>query len=147
MHLCFSGLSEQLPPLFHTLYSYTLKAYNLFFMVTTPMTVVETVTFSERAEGILGESGRVGLIAYLTSNPEAGMVIPGTGGARKIRWAIPGKGKRGGARAVYYFHNDSVPLFLLDIYAKNEKSTLSEVDKRALKRLLPILISRYLKRS
>jgi hypothetical protein len=116
-------------------------------MTTTPMTVVETDTFLERADAILTESERADLVAHLASNPEAGRVMPGTGGARKVRWAIAGKGKRGGARTIYYYHNDSVPLFLLDIYAKNERANLSEADKRSLKRLLPILVSRYRKRS
>jgi hypothetical protein len=112
-------------------------------MAITPMTVVETETFLERAKAILAESERADLIAYLASNPEAGKLIPGTGGARKIRWAIPGKGKRGGARTIYYYHNESIPLFVLDIYAKNEKSNLSEADKRSLKRLLAQIPSQY----
>jgi hypothetical protein len=65
---------------------------------------------------------------------------------RKIRWATSGRGKRGGARVIYYYYNPSLPLFALDIYAKNEKANLSEADKRSLKRLLPILVSRYRKR-
>jgi len=111
------------------------------------MTVVEMETFLGRAKAILTEVERANLIAYLASNPEAGPVIPGTGGARKIRWATPGKGKRGAARTIYYYHNELVPLFLLDIYAKNEKANLSEADKRSLKRLLSILVARYMKRS
>lgn len=107
------------------------------------MTVVETETFLERAKAILAESERADLIAYLASNPEAGKPIPGTGGARKIRWASSGKGKRGGARTIYYYHNESIPLFVLDIYAKNEKSDLSEADKRSLKRLLAQIPLQY----
>lgn len=116
-------------------------------MATPPMTVVETEDFLDRARRLLSESERAELVAYLATNPEAGKVIPGTGGARKVRWAISGKGKSGGARTIHYYHSDSIPVFLLDIYAKNEKANLSEADKRALKRLLPILVSRYLKRS
>ena len=66
---------------------------------------------------------------------------------RKIRWATRGHGKRGGARVIYYYYNESIPLFLLDIYAKNEKTNLSEADKRSLKRLLPLLVLRYKKGS
>jgi hypothetical protein len=115
-------------------------------MAITPMTVVETDMFLQRAKAILTESERADLIAYLASNPEVGELIPGTGGARKIRWAVPGKGKRGGARTIYYYHNESIPLFILDIYAKNEKSDLSEADKRSLKRLLAQIPSHYAKR-
>jgi hypothetical protein len=112
-------------------------------MAVTPMTVVETETFLERARPILAESERADLVAYLAGNPEAGRLIPGTGGARKLRWAVPGRGKRGGARTIYYYHNDSVPLFVLDIYAKNERANLSEADKRSLKRLLARIPSQY----
>ena len=66
---------------------------------------------------------------------------------RKIRWATRGHGKRGGARVIYYYYNESIPLFLLDIYAKNEKTNLSEANKRSLKRLLPLLVLRYKKGS
>ncbi len=151
-----SRTSERLPPTaawngrrfsFYTLDTYMRLAHDRKRMAATPMTVVETDTFLERARAILTESERAGMVAYLASNPEAGRVIPGTGGARKARWAIAGTGKRGGARTIYYYHNDSVPLFLLDIYAKNEKGNLSEADKRSLKRLLPILVSRCKKRS
>jgi hypothetical protein len=57
-------------------------------MTTTPMTVVETDTFLERVDTILTESERADLVAHLASNPEAGRVMPATGGARKVRWAI-----------------------------------------------------------
>jgi len=112
-----------------------------------PMTVVETVELVDHSRAILTEGERDALVAHLGANPEAGPLVPGTGGVRKIRWATRGHGKRGGARVIYYYYNQSVPLFLLDIYAKNENTNLSEADKRSLKRLLPMLVSRYMKRS
>ena len=112
-----------------------------------PMTVVETEEFVDHSKAILTETERDALVAHLGANPEAGQLVPGTGGVRKIRWASRGHGKRGGARVIYYYYNQSIPMFLLDIYAKNEKANLSQADKRSLKRLLPMLVSRYMKRS
>ena len=116
-------------------------------MAVTPMTVVETEEFLNCAKAVLTESERADLVAHLGANPEAGQLVAGTGGVRKVRWGARGHGKRGGARVIYYYYNQSIPLFLLDIYTKNEKTTLSEADKRSLKSLLPILVSRYMKRS
>lgn len=116
-------------------------------MAAAPMAVVETGVFVERANRILEDSERFELIAYLASNPQAGQLIPGTGGARKLRWGLAGRGKRGGARTIYYFHSETVPLFLLDIYAKNERANLTEADKNTLRRLLPALARQYGKRS
>ena len=115
-------------------------------MATPPMVVVEMERFLERAKAIVSESERSGLVAYLARNPEEGQLVPGTGGVRKIRWGVAGRGKRGGARVIYYFYNESMPLFVLDIYAKNEKTNLSEADKQSLRRLLPQIVSRYAKR-
>jgi hypothetical protein len=58
------------------------------------------------------------LILYVALFPEAGDLIPETGGLRKLRWTAKGKGKRGGSRVIYYFHNLDVPLFLMAIFAK-----------------------------
>lgn len=111
-----------------------------------PMAVVEMPEFLNRAKAILTVAERTALVAHLGANPEAGQLVPGTGGVRKIRWGTPGQGKRGGARVIYYYYNESIPLFALDIYAKNQRTDLSDADKRSLKRLLPILVSQYLKR-
>jgi hypothetical protein len=97
-----------------------------------PMAVVETETFLTSAVR-LGISGteRAALIIYLAGNPEVGVVVRGTGGVRKLRWALPGRGKSGGARVIYYYHNQSIPLYALDIYAKNQKANLSAAEKKA----------------
>jgi len=110
-----------------------------------PMVVVETEIFLDRAKTILAEAERSELVAYLAANPEAGPLIPGTGGARKLRWAIRGRGKRGGARTIYYYHSQTVPLFILDIYAKGQKADLTDADKKSLKRVLAGIASQYRK--
>lgn len=69
------------------------------------------------------------------------------GGARKVRWAIAGRGKRGGTRTIYYYHNQQIPLFLLDVYAKNERANFTEADKRTLKRVLAEIVKQYAIRS
>lgn len=79
------------------------------------------------------------VIDALAANPEAGDVIPGTGGLRKVRVALSGRGKRGGARVIYYYHGATIPLYALAVYAKNEKSDLTPDEKKALTALLGII--------
>ena len=62
---------------------------------------------------------------------------------RKIRWAREGMGKRGGARVIYYYHDERRPVFLLSAYAKNRKANLSRAERNAMKRLVPILVAGY----
>jgi len=71
--------------------------------------------------------------------PEAHPVVGGTGGVRKARWARPGMGKRGGVRVVYYFQTRAEIVYMLDIYAKNEKSDLTPADKRELRAIVSLL--------
>ena len=70
------------------------------------MTVVETARFLKDAKPLLSDSEREELVVFIGANPEAGEIIPETGGVRKIRWALAGRGKRGGARVIYYCHNE-----------------------------------------
>jgi mRNA-degrading endonuclease RelE of RelBE toxin-antitoxin system len=108
-----------------------------------PVTVIETPEFLEAARRIMDEEERSLLIDYLAHNPRAGAVIPGTGGVRKLRWALEGRGKRSGARVVYYYHNDAMPIFALTAYAKNERADLSQATRNDFQRLTDILITRY----
>jgi hypothetical protein len=68
-----------------------------------------------------------------------GDVIAGTGGIRKLRWALKGRGKSGGARVIYYYHDARIPLYLLDIYAKNEQANLSLAERNEFKKLATAL--------
>ena len=99
-----------------------------------PQTVVETETYLRDAHGVFGDPERSEIVAYVGSYPETGDVMPGTGGVRKLRWGIEGRGKRGGARVIYYFHNETIPVFLLGVFAKNEKANLSQSERNAFKR-------------
>ena len=65
--------------------------------------------------------------------------MQGTGGIRKFRWASGNRGKSGGVRVIYYFHNESMPLFLLTLFGKNEKANLSKAERNELTKLANIL--------
>jgi len=93
----------------------------------------ETERFVRRAEKILGEKILSELQLYLCKYAEDGVIIPASNGIRKLRWAASGRGKRGGARVIYYFANAVGRIFLLDIYAKNEKENLSADDIKDLR--------------
>ena len=86
------------------------------------MSVVETAEFLKHAARLMSDSEREALVAYVGANPEAGEVMPETGGVRKIRWGLAGRGKRGGARVIYHYHSERLPVFLLTAYPKNEKA-------------------------
>jgi hypothetical protein len=122
---------------------YAQIAYSRKGMAGAPMTVVETGRFLKDARPLLSDTERAKLVAFIGANPEAGEVIPETGGVRKLRWALSGKGKRGGARVIYYHHSQRLPVFLLAAYAKNEKANLSRAERNAMKCLVPILVAGY----
>ncbi len=86
------------------------------------------------------------MISFLAANPEAGDVIPETGGGRKLRWRARGRGKRGGVRVIYYYHNESLPVFLISVFAKNEKANLTKAERNEMKNLLPRLVAGYRQR-
>jgi mRNA-degrading endonuclease RelE of RelBE toxin-antitoxin system len=112
-------------------------------MADAPMTVVETARFVKDVKPMMSDSEREQLVAFLGANPEAGDLIPETGGVRKIRWALAGRGKRGGARVIYYYQNERLPVFLLAAYGKNEKANLSMSERNVMKRLIPALVAGY----
>jgi hypothetical protein len=99
------------------------------------ITVIEMPSFTRTALKLLGVDGLADLIIFLSANPTAGDVIPATGGFRKVRWALSGGGKSGGARAIYFFHDPGHPIVLAAIYGKNDKANLSHGEKNDLKAL------------
>jgi mRNA-degrading endonuclease RelE of RelBE toxin-antitoxin system len=94
--------------------------------------VVETEEFLADVKGVLSEAEHDALILYVALHPEAGDLIPQTGGLRKLRWAAKARGKRGGSRVIYYFHDVQVPLFLMAIFAKNVQTDLSARQRNTL---------------
>jgi len=109
----------------------------------TMLTIVELPEFQRRAEALITEQEKRSIINYLALHPHAGVIMKGTGGIRKLRWATGGKGKSGGARVVYYFHNESMPLFLLTLFAKSEKANLSKSERNELARFTTLLVKNY----
>ena len=106
-------------------------------------TIVELPEFSRRAQGLFTEDEKHSLINYLSTHPQSGDLIQGTGGIRKLRWATQSKGKSGGARVIYYFHNESIPLFLLTAFGKNERANISATERNDLAKLTNLLRKHY----
>ncbi len=94
----------------------------------------ETSVFTRRVAELLSDDEYAELQKVLVGNPNAGDLIPGSGGLRKIRWAIHGRGKRGGARIIYYHIISRDQFYMLLIYGKNEQDDLSPEQLRMLKK-------------
>ena len=105
------------------------------------ITVAETGPFQKKANQFLSEEEKSDLIAYLSENPQSGVLIQNTGGIRKLRWARSGGGKSGGVRVIYYFHSDMMPLYLLAVFGKNEKANISMKEKQILSKLVKELVN------
>jgi hypothetical protein len=100
------------------------------------MVIVETKVFTRRIRELLDDETYRALQTYLVRRPSAGAVIPSTGGLRKLRWAGSGRGTRGGIRIIYYWHLASSRLLMLFAFAKNERTDLTEDQKRSLRKIL-----------
>ena len=112
-----------------------------------PVSVIETPEFLAATRRIMDEEERGVLVDYLARNPLVGELIPGTGGIRKLRWGLEGRGKRGGARVVYYYHNDVMPIFALTAYAKNERADIAQADRNGFRRLTALLVGQYARKA
>lgn len=93
-------------------------------------TIVETSAFARKAEKLLTSDERDDLMIYLSTYYAAGDEIPGTGGVRKLRYAVGGRGKSGGVRVIYYFFDEANPLLALLLYGKNEQGDLTPREKK-----------------
>jgi len=104
------------------------------------ITIAETEPFQRKVSRLFSEEEKAELIAYLAMQPKAGVLIQGTGGIRKLRWARTGQGKSGGVRVIYYFHSEIMPLYLLTLFGKNEKANISMEDKNILSKVVTELV-------
>lgn len=88
------------------------------------MVFIETSLFTKLLHHYLSDEEYHALQWYLIDNPDVGDVVRGSGGVRKLRWSIAGKGKRGGVRVIYYWKTAANEIWLLTLYAKSERATL-----------------------
>lgn len=99
-------------------------------------TVVETKAYlSAAADAGMSEAERAEVVLTIAADPEVGDIMPGCGGARKLRVRKPGTGKSGGYRVISYYAGENVPAFLLTVFGKNEKANLTKGERNALAKL------------
>ena len=110
-------------------------------------TVAEFPAYTQIAEEYFSEIERQEIIDFLATNPESGAVIPATGGLRKLRWHKDNKGKSGGVRIIYYFHDTRLPLYLLIMYAKEKKVDLTIKQQQKLAALTKALTTAMLEKT
>lgn len=100
------------------------------------MVLIETPVFTSQIVDALSDDEYSAFQAFLVAHPDSGAVISGSGGLRKIRWSLPGRGKRGGMRVIYYHLTQEGQIWLLYLYAKNRQSNLSHAQLKLLRELM-----------
>jgi hypothetical protein len=107
-------------------------------------TVIRTEIFlnDAKAAGLSDEEQQI-IVSTISENPMAGVLMAGTGGCRKVRFAGRGKGKRGGYRSVHYYAADDVPVLLLALIDKGERDDLSKAEQNELKKYLATFADDY----
>jgi mRNA-degrading endonuclease RelE of RelBE toxin-antitoxin system len=115
---------------------YNLDKYTPLAYKQNTMQIIETSIFTRRVVELLSDDDYRELQSMLVIRPDAGPVIPGSGGLRKLRWAASGRGKRGGARIIYYWFTSQEKLLMLYIYPKNEQDNLTPDQLKALKKIV-----------
>jgi hypothetical protein len=106
-------------------------------------TVVETPSYLADADRLFSPDERMAIVERVANEPACGVVIPGSGGLRKVRFGFGGRGKSGGARIIYLFSGESLPVFILAVFAKNEKANLSPAERNALAKIVTVMIENY----
>lgn len=100
------------------------------------MVIVETSVFTKQVTRLLEDEEYRLLQAVLVNRPDAGDIIPGSGGLRKIRWGVGERGKRGGVRVIYYWAVQQEKLVMLLLYPKNERDDLTKDQLKILRRII-----------
>ena len=109
-------------------------------------TVVETPRYQADAERLFSSEERNAIVDLVASDPRCGVVVPGGGSIRKVRVAFGERGKRGGARVLYIFGGEDIPLFLLAAFAKNERADLTAAERAALAKVVRVMLADYRRR-
>ena len=100
------------------------------------MVVIETSIFTRQVQALLDDDDYRRLQTILVMRPDAGDLIPGGGGLRKIRWGAKGRGKRGGVRLIYYWAVQQERILMLLMYAKSELDNLTADQLKVLRRII-----------
>ena len=100
------------------------------------MEIFATKSYERAIRKLITVSARREMEATIAADPRAAPVIPGTGGIRKLRWAVPGRGKSGGVRTIYFYHAGPGALYMLTAYAKADRDDLTPDDRKAWSRLV-----------
>jgi hypothetical protein len=108
-----------------------------------PIVIAETKPFQNAAKKLITEDELSQIIGHVAFHPEGGDLIQGAGGIRKLRWDRPGMGKSGGLRVIYFFHDLNMPLYLLAVYPKSQKSNITDSEKAIMGKLTKELIRTY----
>lgn len=109
------------------------------------VTFIETRIFSKRIVSLLDDDSLAGFQKELVCDPEKGPVIEGTGGLRKIRWKLPGKGKSGGIRVIYLHLKLKGRIYLVFVFAKDERDNLTASQKKDLKKMVEAIKKEFRK--
>ncbi len=107
-------------------------------------TVVETLQFTRQSKQLRMTEEEIDLVKdFVGLNPSAGSVVPGTGGARKIRIPLRGRGKSGGFRVITFYSGVDIPVFLIDVYSKREKENISQAQKNYIRNSVRKILRDY----
>jgi len=106
-------------------------------------TVVETPRYQADAARLFTEDEQANIVDLVASDPRCGVVVPGGGSVRKVRVGFGGRGKRGGARVIYLFGGNDVPVFLLAAFAKNERDDLTPAERSAMAKAVAAMLASY----
>ena len=120
--------------------------YGIAVGLVSTQTVVEMPSYLAHAEKLFSSVERVAIVDRLAADPKCGVVVPGGGGIRKVRFGFGVRGKSGGARIVYLYGGEDIPVFILAVFAKNEKDNLSAAERNALSKLVDDVVKGYRRR-